>query len=168
MATLSPHFQLEEFGKPDPVPPDCIRIFGRLANEILEPVRAFVNRPITITSGYRSPEHNRAIHGSATSEHVATENSCAADLTFDTAITPMLTVRTVFNWIRNDPTLPFHQVILEHAGNGQSSIIHVSINEEKEGIRQALEGATYNSSPYTAWETVAYNPVASQEGQENA
>jgi hypothetical protein len=165
MTQLSPHFQLEEFGKPDPVPPDCVNIFTRLANEILEPIRTFVDRPIFITSGYRTPAHNQAIHGSPTSEHVATEYSCAADFTF-ALNSRLFSVRKVFDWIRNDPTLPFHQVILEHSAGGES-IIHVSINEEKEGIRQALEGATYNASPYTAWDTVAYEPIASQEGQEN-
>jgi zinc D-Ala-D-Ala carboxypeptidase len=36
---------------------------------ILEPVRNYFNKPITITSGYRSPELCKAIGSSATSQH---------------------------------------------------------------------------------------------------
>ena len=40
---------------------------------ILEPVRNYFNKPITITSGYRSPELCKAIGSSATSQHTKGE-----------------------------------------------------------------------------------------------
>ena len=159
---FSEHFAQQEFEKPDPIPQECLDAFTLLCTEILEPIRLFVGKPITITSGYRSLEHNKAIHGSPTSEHIASPTWCAADLTFDTTFGLMMSVRKVFDWIRNSPSLPFHQCILEHAANG-TSIIHISINTEKTGTREALEGAEYNASPYTAWECVAYNPPKEQE-----
>jgi len=159
---FSEHFQSVEFEKPDVMPAECFGIFTLLCTEILEPIRAFVGKPITITSGYRSPEHNTEIHGSPTSEHIATNEYCAADLTFDTTFGLMMSVRKVFDWIRNSPSLPFHQVILEHGANG-TSIVHVSIDTMKPGEREALEGSTYNASPYTSWPVVAYNPPAGQE-----
>ena len=161
---FSEHFQSAEFEKPDVMPAECFDIFKLLCTEILERVRAYVTKSITITSGYRSPEHNTEIHGSPTSEHVASSTWCAADFTFDTTFGMMMSVRKVFDWIRNSPSLPFHQVILEHAANG-STIIHVSINTGKVGIREALEGSTYNASPYTSWECVAYNPLSGQESE---
>jgi hypothetical protein len=45
-------------------------------------------------------------------------------------------------------------VIFEHGG--MASIIHISYNLDKLGTRQALEGATYNASPYSSWEVAAY------------
>jgi peptidase M15-like protein len=161
---FSEHFQSAEFEKPDAIPAECLDIFALLCTEILEPVRTFVGKPITITSGYRSPEHNAEIHGSATSEHVASPTWCAADFTFDTTFGLMMSVRRVFDWIRNSPSLPFHQCILEHCANG-SSIVHVSVNTGKTGEREALEGSTYNASPYTSWEVVAYNPPTGQESE---
>lgn len=158
---LSPHFDVTEFGA---VPEECIPIFTRLCLEILEPVRAFVGKPIRITSGYRSPDSNAAAHGVTNSEHIATPEYCAADFTFDTTFGLLMSVRRVFDWMRENSSLPFHQVILEHSATG-TSIIHVSINSTKTD-REALEGATHNASAYQAWEVVAYNP--SSTGQENA
>ena len=41
---------------------------------ILEPVRNYFNKPITITSGYRSPELCKAIGSSVTSQHTKGES----------------------------------------------------------------------------------------------
>jgi hypothetical protein len=161
MTQLSTHFQLSEFEKDGPIPAACIPIFGGLANLILEPIRTFVGRPLIITSGYRPPAINQQIHGATNSEHVASPSYCAADFEFITTYGLLPNMRTTFNWIRSSPTLPFHQVIFEHSPNG-SSIIHISINTSKPGVRQALEGATYNASAYSTW------PVADFSGEENA
>lgn len=50
-----------------------------LANlaEQLEALRAKINAPLTVTSGYRCPLHNKAIGGSADSQHI---HGLAADL----------------------------------------------------------------------------------------
>ena len=165
---LTVHFASNEFEEGgDAIPADCMNIFAVLCAVILEPIRIYVARPITITSGYRSAQDNKLAHGVSDSEHVATPKSCAADFTFGNVYGSLISVRSAFDWIRRSPTLPFHQVILEHGANG-SSIIHVSINLTKPGIRQALEGATHNSSPYIAWEVVPYVPINTTGGQENA
>lgn len=49
-----------------------------LATRVLQPLRDTVGAPLTITSGYRSRELNRAIGGSPTSQHLRGE---AADVT---------------------------------------------------------------------------------------
>jgi len=58
--------------------------------------------------------------------------------------------------MRNNPYLPFHQLILEHGKDG-SSIIHVSINKMMPGIRSVLEGSEHND-PSKQNRHVAYIP----------
>lgn len=69
---------------------DEIKKLNQLTTEILQPIRNEFNAPIKVTSGYRSPQVNKAVGGSSTSQHVKGE---AADLTsknnkklFDTII----------------------------------------------------------------------------------
>lgn len=49
-----------------------------LVDNVLDPLRAIYGKPITVNSGYRCPELNRAVGGSATSDHV---KGFAADIT---------------------------------------------------------------------------------------
>lgn len=76
---LSEHFELAEFlvsetaarrGIANEPPPEVIENLRRLCRRVLEPLREHLNRPIVITSGYRSPALNRAIGGSSTSHHM--------------------------------------------------------------------------------------------------
>jgi zinc D-Ala-D-Ala carboxypeptidase len=150
MVQLSQNFALDEFQKNEPIPAVAIPTFAVLATQILEPVRAFLQEPLLITSGYRSPEANVAAHGQPNSEHVATADYCAAD--FYCGLVP---ARTIFDYMRNNSMIPFHQLILEHGANG-SSIVHVSYNRLKVGVRSVLEGATHNSEPYIKCDYVAY------------
>lgn len=159
---VSEHFSLVEFGT---VPDECIPAFEFLCQNILEPIRAFVGKPLIITSGYRSPATNAAAHGVPDSEHIATPTKCAADFFFDTVYGLLTSMRATFDWARNNPTLPFHQLILEHGRNG-SSIIHVSWNKDTLPERTALEGATHNTAGYTSWE--CKNFKLPDETQENA
>lgn len=51
---------------------------ARLVDEVLDPIREAWGRPLTVTSGYRRPEVNKAVGGSATSHHL---KGMAADIT---------------------------------------------------------------------------------------
>lgn len=76
--SLSPHFKLGEFlhGN-DPLPAAwIIENLHRLANR-LQVIRDLLNRPIIITSGYRTPEHNDAVGGAPNSYHLS---GMAADI----------------------------------------------------------------------------------------
>lgn len=154
---LSHHFSSEEFEHGAAIPDDCIGIFQKLSLLVLEPIRTFVGEPITITSGYRSSVTNAQAHGASNSEHMATPEFCAADFTFDTTFGKMISVRSVFDWIRENSALPFHQVILEADGRG-GSIIHISYHPSKLPSRSALIGATHNATPYSTADIVAYSP----------
>jgi hypothetical protein len=153
---LTPHFALEEFQKGDPIPPECVPMFTMLCEQILEPLRHYFSEALVIiTSGYRSPEENAAAHGQPNSEHVATATKCAADFYIEG-----WTSREVFDWMRNNPSLPFHQLIYETDARG-GAIVHVSINIElPAGTRSVLTGATHNLEPYQKADYVAYVPPA--------
>ena len=49
---------------------ETIKNLGFLVAEVLDPLRLAVGKPLVVTSGYRSPEINRLIGGSPTSDHV--------------------------------------------------------------------------------------------------
>lgn len=73
---LTPNFSLKEFrqhsyhgfGAVD-VPTDYRPNIKDLCIHVLQPVRDKIQRPITITSGYRSPAYNRAVGGVWGSQH---------------------------------------------------------------------------------------------------
>ena len=82
---LGQWFTLEEFtrssaaaamGHPNVPPPECVVNLRHLVQSVLDPLRAELG-PIRVTSGYRSPDVNRAIGGSSTSQHVSGQ---AADI----------------------------------------------------------------------------------------
>jgi hypothetical protein len=156
MVQLSDHFSLEEFEKDGPIPAECVPAFQHLCVDVLEPTRQQFGVPFAVTSGYRDPQANTEAHGQPNSEHMATKDWCAADFF------PSGSVREVFDWMRNSPALPFHQLILEHGANG-SSVIHVSWNRLKPGMRSVLEGATHNAEPYVKVDCVAYAPPNNAE-----
>lgn len=82
---LSPHFMLSEFAMRDgTLPPlGCVTALRRLCVEVLEPMR-IVFGPCRVTSGYRTPEHNRRVGGAKGSRHVYAEHhhDPAADVRF--------------------------------------------------------------------------------------
>jgi hypothetical protein len=164
MIQLSEHFTLPEFQKNDEIPAVAIPSFACLCTEILEPVRNYFGA-LVITSGYRSPAANEEVHGQPNSEHVATADYCAADFyaKSDTS------ARLLFDYMRgpSGKTLPFHQLILEHGVLG-SSVIHVSWNRTKPGVRSVLEGATHNSQPYLKVGYVDYEAASNHDAVSDA
>lgn len=75
---LSPNFKLGEFlHAEDQLPtPAILENLHRLANR-LQVIRDILNRPIVVNSGYRTPEHNRAVGGARQSFHLS---GMAADI----------------------------------------------------------------------------------------
>lgn len=110
---LGKHFDLIEFCTSqtaaregiDMTPPDrVIANLTALVENILDPLREQLGRPIVVTSGYRPSALNVAIGGASRSQHVAGQ---AADI-----IVPGLTVRDVCNEVAG-LGLPFDQLIFE-------------------------------------------------------
>lgn len=80
MAKLSDNFKLSEFmsdGDPEQPSVQAVRYLTQLCKEVLEPLRAFMGKPVQITSGFRSPAHNARIGGAKNSLHTT---GMAADI----------------------------------------------------------------------------------------
>ncbi|NBB18567.1 DUF882 domain-containing protein [Runella sp. CRIBMP] len=128
---LTPHFTLKEMT----VSQTAIRMgidntpntrqitnLTRLCENILEPLRIMVGKPINVSSGFRNPTVNSLVGGSSSSQHMKGE---AADFTIEG-----LTVQELFDLIRTS-TLPYDQLIQEF-----DSWVHVSFGPRNR--RQAL------------------------------
>lgn len=88
-----------------------------LVNKVLQPIRDHFNKPVIITSGYRSPELNVLVKGSNTSDHCKGQ---AADITVKD-----IDNLDVANWIKNN--LKYKQVILEFYNSPKNhGWVHVS------------------------------------------
>ena len=77
---LSENFGMHEFVNPsDPERPSgtAVRYLMQLCEEVLEPLRKHLDKPIKVTSGFRSPAHNAAIGGARNSLHTT---GMAADI----------------------------------------------------------------------------------------
>lgn len=57
---------------------EAIHNLTKLVENVLDPLREKYGKPITVNSGYRCPELNKAVGGSKTSDHV---KGFAADIT---------------------------------------------------------------------------------------
>lgn len=68
---LTSNFWKSEFDSKDgaEMPESVLYNIQKLANQ-LQVVRNYINKPIKINSGYRSPSHNKAIGGVKNSQHV--------------------------------------------------------------------------------------------------
>ena len=127
MKQLSKDFTLEEFTdsatadklgiKNEPNPEQAANI-GRLVKDILQPARDMLGEPITVSSGFRSPELNKVLpDASATSQHCKGE---AADLQCaDNA--------RLFQIINDN--FVFDQLIYEHGDDNQPDWVHASLKE---------------------------------------
>jgi zinc D-Ala-D-Ala carboxypeptidase len=152
---LSRHFKLEEFEKSS----TAIRLgiknkagSGEIKNltdlcyGVLEPVRAKFEKPIIVTSGYRSEELCVAINSSKTSQHTKGQ---AVD--FEIAGVSNLEVAL---WIQNNTD--FDQLILEYWKEDEganSGWVHCSFNQDS-NRKQVLtfDGKNYiNGLPEAKW-----------------
>lgn len=118
---LGEFFTLDEFvktstGLENIPPPEAVERLKLLVKNVLDPLRRYLGKPITITSGYRSPLVNANVIGSSTtSQHMKGE---AADFKVSG-----MTNQQIIDAIRK-LRLPFDQVIDEQRGS--SLWIHVS------------------------------------------
>ena len=143
---LSKHFKLEEFEKSQTATRKGIKNkagSGEIKNltdlcyEILEPVRAKFDKPITITSGYRSEALCEAIGSKKTSQH-------AKGQAVDFEIAGVPNIQTAY-WIQNN--CDFDQLILEfyNPDDPAGGWVHVSYNEQGANRKQVL---TYDGKKF--------------------
>ena len=109
---LTEHFTLAELtvtqqrGLDNTPSPAAIDNLRRTA-ELLEQVRALWDRPIVVTSGYRSPEVNKAVRGSLYSQHMSGQ---AADFIIPGAGSPLEICKAIS---AASPAIVYDQLIHE-------------------------------------------------------
>ena len=116
-----------------------------LAEKVFEPLREKIDNPIRISSFFRSIALNKAIGGSSTSQHTAT-NGAAMDLQAIKGATN----RDIFDYIKDNLTVD--QLIYEFGDVQNPAWVHVSY--KKEGNRnQILRAIKVNGkTKYIKWE----------------
>ena len=98
----------------------------KLVENLLDPIRERWGKPILVSSGFRSPQLNKAVGGVRNSEHLT---GCAADIT----LSSRMDNERLFKMIRNQKDLMWRQLINE----GKGRWIHISYNEA-DNKRQVL------------------------------
>lgn len=98
-------------------------------------IRAFLGKPVIVSSGYRSPQLNAAIGGSKTSSHM---QGYAIDMRCPDFGTP----RQVFAALR-DAGIRFDQLILEMPNSPSGGWVHVGFAPEYRGERLVFDGSNY-------------------------
>tara|TARA_R110002167_G_scaffold124569_1_gene304071 strand:- start:276 stop:776 length:501 start_codon:yes stop_codon:yes gene_type:complete len=152
---LSKHFTLPEMTKSmtatrkgiDNTPgAGEIKSLGDLCYEVLEPVHAHFDKPISVSSGYRSEALCEAIGSKKTSQH-AKGQAC------DFEINGVPNIQIAY-WLTNN--VDFDQCILEYykPEDGAAGWIHVSYNEQGSNRKQILtfDGKQYSEGlPEMEW-----------------
>lgn len=140
MATsLTPHFSLEELTNTTYTKykkqnlEEAQKQIGKMymLAGFAERVREIVGKPMTITSGYRCPDLNKAVGGAISSQHKLGE---AIDFVCKGLTTEEIACKIATS------DLKFQQLIIEHSGT--KVWVHISIGSKREVLR-------YKNGKYT-------------------
>ena len=135
---ITEHFSIEEFersetakkrGIDNTVPNRLLPNIQALCENVLEPLRQHFDEPVYISSGYRCPALNKAVHGAVSSQHMKGE---AADIYIKNQEMPL---KAVCDWMIKN--LSFDQIIWETRPNG-SKWIHVSYVSMAKNRKKAM------------------------------
>ena len=102
-----------------------------LAEEVFEPLRAYVGGPIKINSFFRCPELNTAIGGSSSSQHCKGQ-AIDIDDTFGN-----MTNAEMYHWIKDN--LDFDQMIWEFGDDDNPDWVHISYVSQDENRNRCLK-----------------------------
>jgi len=109
----------------------------KLAEEIFEPLRAYVGGPIKINSFYRSPKLNKAIGGSTKSQHCHGQ-AIDIDDTFG-----RMTNAEMYDFIKEH--LDFDQIIWEFGNDNNPDWVHVSYVSPEQNRNRCLQAYKENN-----------------------
>lgn len=94
----------------------------RLVDKVLDGLREIYGKPITVNSGYRCPELNKAVGGSKTSDHM---NGFSVDITASCKKENAI----LFQIIKDN--FDFDQLIWEKGNSEYPDWVHVSYNPNR-------------------------------------
>lgn len=118
--------------------PEILERMKALAENIFEPLRAYVGGPIKINSFYRSINLNVAIGGAKSSQHTRGE-AIDIDDTFG-----HMSNKDMFEFIKDE--LDFDQLIWEFGDDNNPAWIHVSYVSEENNRRRILKAEKQQGS----------------------
>ena len=118
----------------------------KVAEHIFQPLRDHFGVPVYVSSGYRSPDLNRAIGGSKRSQHM---EGRALDL--DADVFGDISNAEIFHYIRE--CLEFDQVVWEFGDEDNPSWVHVSYVHGGTNRKRCLK-ARRNSKGETYYEVI--------------
>ena len=118
--------------------PEILERMKALADNIFEPLRAYVGGPIKINSFYRSINLNVAIGGAKSSQHTRGE-AMDIDDTFG-----HMSNKEMFEFIKDE--LDFDQLIWEFGDDNNPAWIHVSYVSEENNRRRILKAEKQQGS----------------------
>ena len=133
---LSKNFSLNEMcrsntasvrGLPNVPNAEQVKNLQQLCENVLQPLRNHLGKPVVINSGFRSQAVNMAVGGAKNSQHTKGE---AADI----KCKDYPYAKEIYTWIMDN--LKFDQVILER--KGKSVWVHVSFRTNGKNRQQAL------------------------------
>ena len=110
----------------------------QLCENVFEPIRNHLGKPIKISSAYRCQQLNKLIGGASGSQHTKAE---AFDLE--------LTDRKLFDWIIKN--VEFDQAIYEFGNDAHANWFHISYrkgNNRKQALRAIKIGGKTQYIPY--------------------
>ena len=107
-----------------------------VAEEVFEPLRAYVGGPIKFNSFFRSPKLNTAIGGSSKSQHCKGQ-AIDIDDTFGRA-----TNAEMYHWIKEN--LEFDQMIWEFGDDDNPNWVHVSYVSKEDNRNRCLKAYKEN------------------------
>ena len=102
-----------------------------VADEVFEPLRAWVNGPIKINSFFRSPDLNKSIGGSSKSQHCKGQ-AIDIDDTFG-----KVTNAEMYHYIKDN--LDFDQMIWEFGNDDNPDWVHVSYVSAQKNRNRCLK-----------------------------
>ena len=118
-----------------------LKCMETIAEEVFEPLRAYVGGPIKINSFFRSPELNKAIGGSGKSQHCKGQ-AIDIDDTFG-----RMTNAEMYHWIKEH--LDFDQMIWEFGDDDNPAWVHVSYVSADDNRNRCLKA--YKENGKTAY-----------------
>jgi len=125
--------RLEIHNEPDE---DQLYYMQLLAEEVFEPLRAWVKKPIKINSFYRCRQLNKAIGGSIKSQHCKGQ-AIDIDDTYGHK-----TNAQMFKWIRKN--LDFDQMIWEFGDDNNPNWVHISYVSPQQNRNRCLKAYKEN------------------------
>ena len=121
-----------------------LKCMETIAEEVFEPLRAYVGGPIKINSFFRSPELNKAIGGSGKSQHCKGQ-AIDIDDTFG-----RMTNAEMYHWIKEH--LDFDQMIWEFGDDDNPAWVHVSYVSAEDNRNRCLKA--YKENGKTAYAVI--------------